>query len=237
MGGYWVNKWPGWRPAPPYDWGDYYLGSQLGYDHSFTPFGTKREFRELETVNKWCSAQAVDSIKRLPMNKLILPELLIHTRWFPLEPMLAVLMEGKWGRQASWKVYARLLLVRRIDAGRDRLFQDFGDIVPDVIDFVLYGGSRKQRNKILADIRLITMQSMQIAHVHATARFLGSCLAEDPTLCLIRPFHWLRCAYIPTDPVITLGLGEFQKEMRASKLDLFNLMQTKMSRKLIEDLS
>lgn len=237
MAGRWVNKWPGWKPAPPYDWRDYYIGDKLGYDHSFTPFGTKREFRELTAVNKWCSPSAVDSIKRLPYGKLILPELLIHTRWFPLEPMLAVLMECKWGRPASWKVYARLLLVRRIDAGQERLFQPFEHIVPDLTQFILYGGSRKDRNQLLRAIRDVTVSELQLRHVHAAARFLGSCLAEDPTLCLIRPFHWLRCAYIPTDPVITLGLGEFQKEMRASKLDLFDLMKAKMSKKLIEDLS
>lgn len=154
-----------------------------------------------------------------------------------MEPMLAVLMERKWGRQASWKVYARLLLVRRIAAAEDLILQQFLHILPKLIEFILYGGSRKERNQLLKAIREATTQDIQSSQVHSAARFLGSCLAEDPTLSLVRPFHWLRCAYIPTDPVITLGLAEFQKEMRAQKADLVDLMKTKLSKKIIEDLS
>lgn len=231
------DKFPDWRPVPPYTWGDYFYPMKIGYDHRFIPFGYKRDFRELESVQKWCAPSVVDSIKRLPNCKLILPELLVHTRWFPMEPMLAVLMEQKWDRPASWKVYARLLMVRRIGAGKERLFMPFEMILEELSQFILYGGTRKGRNQLLRAIRDVTVTDMQVPHVHASARFLASCLIDDPTLALIRPFHWLRAAYIATDPVVALGVGEFQKEMRAQKVDLVDLMLSKVSKRLIEDLS
>ncbi len=213
------------------------MPGKIGYDHRFIPCGHRGMFVELPAIKRWSHPKSIVAIKQLPFRKLVLPELLAYIKWFPMDPMLIALMDGTWGLGVSWKVYARLLLVRRIVAAQDTLLAPFAEQLPEIQDFVLYGGSRKVRRNLLGQLHDITVEKMEVASIHSSARFLGSCLGEDPTMSLLRPFHWLRTAYIHTDPVPMLGLGAMQKENMQQKDDLLDLMKTKVSKKIITELS